>query len=361
MHKKLVIISALLLLAGICRAQPARLVIITEDMEAGAIRYQPLDGNRLPFSAFAHQISFPAPVKTIELAEVPGIYEINVGVIYFYHYATPGSSDTVSVKNYYHVDFFGTNREYSRYLARIAESDGFCYRIEELDHPVALVEKFSDFERIVEERKNEDLSLLSDGSFSPEFIREQRLMTDLRYDYLLLNKFLQFHHLGTEPGKEWREAVKDRRLPFDDPALVRSPHFYDLLTSYLKARLLLEGTDPDSLSKPELLTRMFEGMMEIFPRENREYALAYLLYHNLYWMNHSRTLSELYGKFRALYPDSRFIGALAPKMSEMEEELDAYYDPEIVFLQYDAEPRTFSEMMRPAGEDCIRGFLGYPG
>ena len=328
-------------------SQPHK-VVVKMGFDSDELRYWPLDGKHLPYYDLA-SVAGVGSDKEIEiiLPEGKSLFKVIAGGKSFEIYSAANSVDTVYLQKDT-LSFSGKNKLYNQYLVTAEKSDQYCWDyIRSNNHELRKVNTLSEFQAIVADRKQKDQSGLESGNFPDEFIKEQQVFADLRYHALFLKKINSLYR-SPELTDEWMDQFKNTDFQLTNETARRSEWFYEILKDYVCIkRFVLEGVNPQDVAE-SFNTFFFDNYCEILGGENLEYALACLLHDDVYQKDFSKDIPSLYDRFISLFPHSAYAEILEPEAKMISDLYNQDSDnSKIQLVDYETEPESFEEMVRP--------------
>lgn len=327
--------------------QPQKIVIFLES-DSTEIRYRPLDGKHLPH----HDLysSFNAGQKrtvTLDLTCDKTIYKINAGQKAFKVYAMNGCTDTVHL-HHDSLSFYGNNKLYNIYLYKVEKSDQYCHNYSRTrQHPLSTISNLTEFYSAIIPLKDKDSKLLTQDKFNNEFIQLQKSETDLRYKALFLKKMKSLYR-SPEAIEVWKKEFSKLNFHLTNEMARQSEWFYETLNDYVCIKkFIIEGISPQKTAD-SINTFLFNNYCQAITGTNLEYALAYLLYEDIYQKEYSKDIPTLYAQFIAQYPHSPYKDILSAHIAQVEALYAQKHDnSQIRMLSYNTPPKTFADIIQP--------------
>ncbi len=314
------------------------------------IRYWPLDEEHLHFYSLA-TVQTPDPDNHFRFSipiDRPAPFAFTTGEQTFEVYITPGSSDTVVIKDN-QLTFRGTNRLYNETLAKLRQSDDYCYSFSVgRSHELTPIKSLSEYNRIVQAKKEADLTLLQQEGLSEQFVKQQQSVIEWRYRYLFLHKAGALFQNDSLDEDWMNELHRVLDMPLMDEYALYSNHYIDALQGIIGIRsFILEKKSPEDIGD-SFNTFIADQYCNCLQGKYLEYALATLIYNDYFQQSFSKEIPEIYQRFESLFPESRFIPILRPGVNETA----AFYDNDkkidgITFLPCDSTIQTFADVIAP--------------
>lgn len=345
--KKHLILSLFLSSATLMYSQSQRLIIKTDSTKS--IRYWPLDGKQLPFYDLSNNAtSKQENTISIHLESDKTIYNLLTDKKEIFQvYTSSNKTDTVTLCHDSLV-FSGDNRQYNHYLKEINKADQYCRAFSTTrNHPLSKVNSLAAFKTFVSERKEEELHLLTDNAFTAEFIQQQNLLTDLRYKALFLKKIITLHN-SPDLTEDWINEFKHTDFHFTEESARQSVWYHRMLKDYTCIKsFILEKNNPQEVAN-SINTFLFENYCNILTGKNLEYAIAYLLYDDIFQQEYSKDTPSLYQRFITLFPNSLYIDILSPGIKKTADFYNQQHtNTNIHILNYETDPQSFADLMQP--------------
>lgn len=329
-----------------CNGQSQKLIVKT-DSDLKEIRYWPLNGEQLPY----YDLSTVVGISTEEITEIilpqgECLYNMLIGNKSFKIYATTGSVDTI---HFYSdiLSFTGDNKRYNHYLMKAEKSDTYCRDYSRnRKHELREMNNLSDFQKIVDSLKLNDDLLLTNERFSRQFVKQQKLFTEMRYNALFLKKTNSLYRTP-DLTDEWIDELKNRDFLLTNECSRQSEWFYSVLEDYVLSKSIMI----EDVSLRDIMNSyndfLYDRYGKILSGNNLEYALGCLFYDDIFQEEYSKDIPSLYDRFITLYPGSPYIELLKPGIKRIEDLYRNHDDSCIFVVNYEAEPENFEDMIRP--------------
>ena len=345
MKKYLVVI--LFLSTIVSCGQPQKLVIKT-DSDSKEIRYWASASKQLPF----YTLSEIADIGEGGTAEIllskadECLYNILIGSKIFKVYTTTGCIDTIYFYND-SLSFAGDNKKYNDFLTEIEKSDTYCRNYSRMrNHDLMEIKSLSDFLSITNSLKIKDDFLLKNRKFSKQFIRQQQLFTEMRYDALFLMKISSLFRTP-DLTEEWINELRNKDFLFTNELAVQSEWFNKSLKDHVFSKsFILEEVNPQNIVN-SLNLFLYDSYVKTIHGDNLEYALACFFYDDIFQQNYSEDIPPLYDRFISLFPNTSYVEILQPGIKKIKDLHSQQEDSRIIPVNYETEPANFEEMMRP--------------
>lgn len=345
--KKYSFIFLTLFLPFPCMAQMPKLVINSQS-ECAELRYWPLNGKQLAFYNLGETVKInPGEVTELVLPQSETIYNIQADKQVFKFYATAGSINTITIYKDT-IIFEGENKQYNTYLMKASKSDSYCWKYSRRrDHELRNVANISEFKKIIDKRKKADNDLLNNNMLSANFIKEQQLLTNLRYHSLFLKKLMTLYK-SPELNEEWLNEFHNTEFHFDNGLSRQSEFFNEIIKDYTCIQAFVVDTiSPQSIMN-SFNTFLFDNYCKYLSGENLEYALVSLIYDDIFQEEYSEEIPLLYNRFIDLFPDNLYTNIIYPGIKKIQDIYNQRGDnSRIRIVDYETVPETFEEMMKP--------------
>lgn len=302
-------------------AQQASLIIFP-DQETSEIRYWILDGKSLPFYDQCTFVEMGSDStysinKTVREPVVINILTNNH--VRFRAYLTPGSHDTVFIRNK-DTELKGPNLIYNNCLKLFLETEDYCEKFKYLgsNHELRELNTPEEYNRRVNEKQAVCIAALQNKNLSPEFISCQSAVLDCMFTHLLYRKVFSVDN-DSLPNEEWiKELRKKLRFNFKNEEALSYSYYENLVNlSVLTNYLYIEKRPRQELNAEILNSFLFNEYRKKLDGKYLEHALACLLYQDIFQKRFNKEVPDLYSTFCSIYPNSTYQSALEPGADEI--------------------------------------------